>query len=97
MQEEETDDDEVETADDLLNADDSEEEEDADGDEDEDEDGEQAPEEFIDESNPFYAAKKAQQQQAKAGPAKPSFKDTSDAAGDILRRLMERRRAEKNG
>ena len=25
------------------------------------------------------------------GPAKPSFKDTSDAAGDILRRLMERR------
>ncbi len=27
--------------------------------------------------------------------AKPSFKDTSDAAGDILRRLMERRRASK--
>ena len=52
----------------------------------------------MDESNPFYAAKKAQQQQAKqTGPAKPSFKDTSDAAGDILRRLMERRRAEKNG
>jgi hypothetical protein len=56
------------------------------------------PEEFIDESNPFYAAKKAQQLQAKqglGGPQKPSFKDTSDAAGDILRRLMERRRAEK--
>jgi pSer/pThr/pTyr-binding forkhead associated (FHA) protein len=59
----------------------------------------ESPEEFIDESNPFYAAKKAQQLQAKqgpAGPAKPSFKDTSDAAGDILRRLMERRRAEKS-
>jgi pSer/pThr/pTyr-binding forkhead associated (FHA) protein len=58
-----------------------------------------APEEFIDESNPFYAAKKAQQLQAKqgpAGPAKPKFNDTSDAAGDILRRLMERRRAEKS-
>jgi pSer/pThr/pTyr-binding forkhead associated (FHA) protein len=58
----------------------------------------EVPEEFIDESNPFYAAKKAQQLQAKqgaAGAAKPSFKDTSDAAGDILRRLMERRRAEK--
>jgi pSer/pThr/pTyr-binding forkhead associated (FHA) protein len=59
----------------------------------------EAPEEFIDESNPFYAAKKAQQLQAKqaaTGPAKPNFKDTSDAAGDILRRLMERRRAERS-
>jgi pSer/pThr/pTyr-binding forkhead associated (FHA) protein len=57
------------------------------------------PEDFMDESNPFYAAKKAQQLQAKqgpAGPAKAAFKDTSDAAGDILRRLMERRRAEKS-
>jgi pSer/pThr/pTyr-binding forkhead associated (FHA) protein len=56
-------------------------------------------EEFMDESNPFYAAKKAQQLQAKqgpSGPAKAAFKDTSDAAGDILRRLMERRRAEKS-
>ena len=51
----------------------------------------------MDESNPFYAAKKAQQLQAKAGPAVRStvFKDTSDAAGDILRRLMERRRANR--
>jgi predicted component of type VI protein secretion system len=58
---------------------------------------EEAPEEFIDESNPFYAAKKAQKEQAKqTGPAKPSFKDTSDAANDILRRLMERRRASKS-
>jgi pSer/pThr/pTyr-binding forkhead associated (FHA) protein len=58
-----------------------------------------APEEFMDESNPFYAAKKAQQLQAKqgpTGPSKPKFNDTSDAAGDILRRLMERRRAEKS-
>ena len=56
-------------------------------------------EEFIDESNPFYAAKKAQKEAAKqgaTGPAKPSFKDTSDAANDILRRLMERRRASKS-
>jgi FHA domain len=59
----------------------------------------EVPEEFMDESNPFYAAKKAKQLQEKqgaAGPAKASFKDTSDAAGDILRRLMERRRAEKS-
>jgi FHA domain len=57
------------------------------------------PDEFMDESNPFYAAKKAQKlqaQQGPAGPSKASFKDTSDAAGDILRRLMERRRAEKS-
>jgi hypothetical protein len=60
--------------------------------------GDDIPEELIDESNPFYAAKKAQQLQAKqgSGPAKPNFKDTSDAAGDILRRLMERRRAERS-
>jgi pSer/pThr/pTyr-binding forkhead associated (FHA) protein len=52
--------------------------------------------ELVDESNPFYAAKKAQQLAAKqGGPAKPSFKDTSDAASDILRRLMERRRANR--
>jgi hypothetical protein len=62
----------------------------------EEETSEEIPEEFIDESNPFYAAKKAQQQAKEGGPAKPSFKDTSDAAGDILRRLMERRRASKS-
>jgi len=57
---------------------------------------EEEVEEFIDESNPFYAAKKAQQLQGKgSGPVKPSFKDTSDAASDILRRLMERRRANR--
>ncbi len=62
-----------------------------------DEEGAEVAEEFMDESNPFYVAKKAQQNQAKqTGPAKPSFKDTSDAAGDILRRLMERQRAAKN-
>jgi pSer/pThr/pTyr-binding forkhead associated (FHA) protein len=54
------------------------------------------PEEFLDPSNPFYAAKKAQREQAKAGPHKQEFKDTSDAASDILRRLMERRRAERS-
>jgi pSer/pThr/pTyr-binding forkhead associated (FHA) protein len=58
---------------------------------------EEVPDEFIDESNPFYAAKKAQQLQAKQGAAaKAEFKDTSDAAGDILRRLMERRRQERS-
>jgi pSer/pThr/pTyr-binding forkhead associated (FHA) protein len=59
---------------------------------------EEVPDEFLDESNPFYAAKKAQQLAAKQGTAaaKSAFKDTSDAAGDILRRLMERRRQERS-
>ena len=57
----------------------------------------EVPEEFLDPSNPFYAAKKAQKEQAKqSGPVKPQFNDTSDAASDILRRLMERRRAERS-
>jgi pSer/pThr/pTyr-binding forkhead associated (FHA) protein len=65
--------------------------------EDESSAGDEVPEEeFLDESNPFFAAKKALKEQAKqTGPAKPAFKDTSDAASDILRRLMERRRADK--
>ena len=58
-------------------------------------------EELMDPSNPFYVAKKAQKEQSKAGAAgggthKPEFKDSSDAANDILRKLMERRRASKS-
>ncbi len=58
-------------------------------------------EELMDPSNPFYLAKKAQKEQSKAGAAgggshKPEFKDSSDAAIDILRKLMERRRASKS-
>lgn len=95
QQEEEPVDEAAETAEDLSAQDETqdfmdENEEDEEGDE-------EAPEEeFMDESNPFYAAKKAQKDQAKqGGPAKPSYKDTSDAANDILRRLMERRRANR--
>ena len=71
----------------------------------EDEEAEAEPnleEEFMDPSNPFYAAKKAQKEQAKGSPAaaagsqKATFKDSSDAANDILRKLMERRRASKS-
>jgi predicted component of type VI protein secretion system len=99
-QEEEPVDETAETADDLTGVSESEEFGDEIGEDEEagDEEEAAAEEEFIDESNPFYAAKKAQKEQAKqaAGPAKPSFKDTSDAANDILRRLMERRRASKS-
>ena len=49
--------------------------------------------EFLDESNPFYIAKKPKVQEA-AG--KPSYKDTSDAANDILRKMLERRRASRS-
>jgi predicted component of type VI protein secretion system len=55
---------------------------------------------FMDPSNPFYAAKKAQKEQAKSSKAAPTagaagqrpVRDTSDAANEILRKLMERRR-----
>ena len=71
-------------------------EDDEDGEEEAGEEEAAPEEEFIDESNPFFAAKKALKEQAKqgpGGPAKPSFKDSSDAANDILRRLMERKLA----
>jgi hypothetical protein len=44
-------------------------------------------EELVDESNPFNKAKSKQQ-----APAKPASRDSSDAASDILRKMMERRR-----
>jgi pSer/pThr/pTyr-binding forkhead associated (FHA) protein len=59
--------------------------------EDEDEDSEESsdemPEDFIDESNPFHVKKKAA-----TGPTKPVYKDTSDAASDILRKLLDRKK-----
>ena len=48
-------------------------------------------EEFLDPTNPFYAAKKGGAAAAEA--AKPSYKDSSDAASAILRKMLERRRA----
>lgn len=59
--------------------------------ENDEEDQDEVPEEFVDESNPFYAAKKKSGESPAAG--KQDSKDSSEAAGDILRRLMERRRA----
>lgn len=72
--------------------------------EEEEADGEAGIEdEFMDPNNPFYAAKKAQKDQSKAAPAagttgsaNATFKDSSDAANEILRKLMERRRASKS-
>ena len=54
----------------------------------EDEDAEEQPEEMMDESNPFYVKKKPPE-----APTKPVYKDTSDAASDILRKMMDRRRS----
>ncbi|AGA29467.1 FHA domain-containing protein [Singulisphaera acidiphila] len=67
----------------------------ADGDETSDDDAESSEEElvdeYVDESNPFYV-KKAKEPEA---PAKQSYKDTSDAASEILRKLMDKRRSSK--
>ena len=52
------------------------------------EDSDEMPEEFVDESNPFYKKKTVEADK----PTKPTYKDTSDAANDILRKMMERRR-----
>ena len=54
------------------------------------------PAEMVDESNPFHAAKKAAAGMSSGSgetkSAAASYKDTSDAASDILRKLMDRRR-----
>jgi pSer/pThr/pTyr-binding forkhead associated (FHA) protein len=51
------------------------------------------PEDMVDESNPFYVKKKTE-----AAPAatKGPQRDSSDAANDILRRMMDRRKASKS-
>jgi predicted component of type VI protein secretion system len=48
------------------------------------------PDEFMDESNPFYQAKKKAEQPSE--PAKPAFKDSSEAANAILKKMLDRRR-----
>jgi pSer/pThr/pTyr-binding forkhead associated (FHA) protein len=53
----------------------------------------EVPEEFIDESNPFYVKKS--KPEATPAPDKPGNRDSSDAASDILRKLMERRRGSR--
>jgi hypothetical protein len=50
-----------------------------------------AEEHAVSQSNPFFAAEKAQSRQAAV---ERSFEDTCDAAADILRRLMEHPRAQ---
>ncbi len=59
-------------------------------DEDGDEPSDEMPEDFVDESNPFYVKKKKPEEEGK--PAKPAFENTSDAASEILRKMMERRK-----
>ena len=59
----------------------------------EEENSEDMPEDMIDESNPFYVKKKKPEEAS--GPAKPQYYDTSDAAKDILSKLLEKRRNSK--
>jgi predicted component of type VI protein secretion system len=49
-------------------------------------------EEFFDESNPFYQGKKKPEAAVEQKPATPSFKDSSDAADAILKKMLDRRR-----
>jgi len=54
----------------------------------------EAPEEFVDESNPFYVKKPAPA--APAAASKAPQRDSSDAANDILRKMMDRRKTSKS-
>jgi predicted component of type VI protein secretion system len=51
-------------------------------------------EELIDESNPFHV-KKPKPEAPPAAPSKPTYQDSASAANDILKRMMDRRRASK--
>ncbi len=75
----------------LDSSDEDDDDSDSDDDENESPNPDDMPDEFIDESNPFYVKKK-KEEPAAGGPAKPVYKDTSDAAQDILRKMMERRK-----
>jgi predicted component of type VI protein secretion system len=52
------------------------------------------PEELVDESNPFHAKKKPEAAEPPKS-TKPNFSDSSSAANDILKRMMERRKSSK--
>lgn len=56
------------------------------------EEEEQPVEELIDESNPFYVAKKKATEPPSSA---ASSKDSSEAANDILKRMMDRRRSSR--
>ena len=60
----------------------------------EEESDEEMAEEFVDESNPFHVKKSAPEPTAPAKAAKPDL-DSSAAADQILRRMMDRRRGSK--
>ncbi len=54
------------------------------------------PDEFIDESNPFHVKKKEPEHSSSSGKPIAGAQDSSSAAGDILRKLLDRRRASKS-
>ena len=58
----------------------------------EDEESEEMPEDFLDESNPFHVKKQAEPE--KTAKPKPEL-DSSSAADQILRRMMDRRRGSR--
>jgi len=59
--------------------------------EEEEESEEEVPDEFEDESNPFYKKKTPDKPTASEDHKKEMYKDTADAASAILRKLMERK------
>lgn len=52
------------------------------------------PQDMMDENNPFFVAKKKAQEEQVA--KKPSYADSSDAASDILKKMLDQRRAARS-
>ncbi len=52
------------------------------------------PQDMMDENNPFFVAKKKAQEEQVV--KKPSYNDSSDAASDILKKMLDQRRAARS-
>lgn len=65
-----------------------------DGENEDEESVDDVPQDMMDENNPFFVAKKKAQEEQVA--KKPAYVDSSDAASDILKRMLDQRRAARS-
>jgi hypothetical protein len=65
-----------------------------DGENEDEETVDDVPQDMMDENNPFFVAKKKAQEEQVA--KKPAYVDSSDAASDILKKMLDQRRAARS-
>jgi pSer/pThr/pTyr-binding forkhead associated (FHA) protein len=65
-----------------------------DGENEDEESVDDVPQDMMDENNPFFVAKKKAQEEQVA--KKPAYVDSSDAASDILKKMLDQRRAARS-